>query len=104
MLMNAGGLRLAAHAEALAGELVEAVQHLGWIPFRSLGSPAASKHIISLRHSFLSAHDVQQTLADRQCIIVSSRGGGIRVSLHGYNDSDDISELADALANVSTAS
>ena len=29
--------------------------------------------------------------------MVSSRGGGIRVSLHAYNDSSDIDALAEAL-------
>ena len=33
-------------------------------------------------------------------INTSSRAGGIRVSLHAYNSSDDIHALAQALASV----
>jgi selenocysteine lyase/cysteine desulfurase len=33
--------------------------------------------------------------------VVGSRGGGMRVSLHAYNDSSDIDALADALVKAS---
>jgi len=46
---------------------------------------------------------VQAALADDHRVIVSSRGGGIRISLHGYNDGSDIEALADALAQVGPA-
>jgi selenocysteine lyase/cysteine desulfurase len=43
---------------------------------------------------------VQTRLAEEHEIVVSSRGDGIRVSLHGYNDSSDIDALAGALEHA----
>jgi selenocysteine lyase/cysteine desulfurase len=73
------------------------------MPFRRPGTAGASNHIISLRHGSLSAAAVQAALADDHRVIVSSRGGGIRISLHGYNDGNDIEALVDALAEVGPA-
>jgi cysteine desulfurase/selenocysteine lyase len=72
----------------------------GWTPFRDLDAPGASHHIVSLHHPTLAASAVQARLAEEHQIVVSSRAGGIRVSLHGYNDSSDIEALADALDNA----
>ena len=55
---------------------------------------------MSLRHPALGAAAIQARLAAEHQIMVSSRGGGIRVSLHGYNDSSDIKALADAMGNA----
>ena len=98
LLTGVGGQALVAHAEALARELVAATEPLGWAPFRDLDTPSASPHIISLRHPTLSAAALQARLAGERRIVVSARGGGIRVSLHVYNDSEDIAVLANALA------
>ena len=100
LLSGVGGQALAAHARALARELVAATEPQGWAPFRNLDTPSASHHIVSLRHPTLSAAAVQARLADERRIVVSARGGGIRVSLHVYNDSEDIAVLADALAET----
>jgi selenocysteine lyase/cysteine desulfurase len=43
---------------------------------------------------------VRQGLDTDHHINVSSRGGGIRVSLHCYNDSSDLQALAEALNTV----
>ena len=40
-------------------------------------------------------------LASEHKINTSSRDGGVRVSLHAYNSSDDIHALAQALASIS---
>jgi selenocysteine lyase/cysteine desulfurase len=95
-LTEVGFPALARHAEALARELVAATAPHGWTPYRDLDTPGASYHIVSLRHPTLAAAAVQARLAEEH-IVVSSRGGGIRVSLHAYNDSSDIAELADAM-------
>jgi len=103
LLTDAGWPALAQHARGLATELIERVRPLGWMPFRRPGTAGASNHIISLRHNSLSAAAVQAALADDHRVIVSSRGGGIRISLHGYNDGNDIEALVDALAQVGPA-
>jgi selenocysteine lyase/cysteine desulfurase len=51
----------------------------------------------------MSAAAVQAALANDHRVIVSSRGGGIRISLHGYNDGNDIEALVDALAEIGRA-
>lgn len=99
LLSDVGMTAMQAHARALATELVDQVRPLGWTPFRELDA-GASAHIVSLRHPFLAAPRAQAVLAADHRLIVSSRGEGIRVSLHGYNDSSDIKLLADALAIV----
>jgi selenocysteine lyase/cysteine desulfurase len=103
LLTEAGLPALAQHAGVLATELIERVSPLGWMPFRRPGAAGASSHIISLRHGSLSPAAVQAALANDHRVFVSSRGGGIRISLHGYNDSNDIVELVHALAEVGLA-
>jgi len=71
------------------------------VPYRAPGDRSASGHIVSLRHPAASADDVQAALASQHNINTSSRAGGIRVSLHAYNSSDDIRALTQALASVS---
>jgi cysteine desulfurase/selenocysteine lyase len=101
LLTGVGFPALARHAEALAHKLVAATAPHGWTPFRDLDAPGASHHIVSLRHPTLAAHEIQGRLAEEHDIVVSSRGGGIRASLHAYNDSSDIHALADAIGNAS---
>jgi cysteine desulfurase/selenocysteine lyase len=101
LLTGVGFPALARHAEALARELVAATAPHGWTPFRDLDAHGASYHIVSLHHPTLAAPAVQNRLAEEHDIVVSSRGSGIRVSLHAYNDSSDIDALADAMGNAS---
>jgi selenocysteine lyase/cysteine desulfurase len=101
LLTGVGFPALTQHAEALARELVAATAPHGWTPFRDLDAPGASNHIVSLRHPTLAAPAVQARLAEGHQIVVGSRGGGMRVSLHAYNDSSDIDALAEALDKAS---
>ncbi len=101
LLSGVGFAALTGHAGALARELVAATSPHGWTPFRDLDAPGASHHIVSLRHPTRDAAAIQARLAAEHQIVVSSRGGGIRVSLHAYNDSSDIEALADAIGNAS---
>ena len=56
-----------------------------------------SSHIVSLRHEHFDAAEVREFLDREHRVNASSRGGGIRVSLNGYNDSPDLLELTGAL-------
>jgi selenocysteine lyase/cysteine desulfurase len=67
---------------------------------RAPGERSASAHIVSLRHPTATAGQVQATLASQHKIHTSSRAGGIRVSLHAYNSSDNIRALTQALATI----
>jgi selenocysteine lyase/cysteine desulfurase len=86
------------HAERLAASLVARTAPFGWAPYRPLTDPSASGHLVSLRHPTAGIEDVQAALVDEHRIVTSTRGGGIRVSLHAYNSEDDVRALADALA------
>lgn len=96
--LGAAGIpALERHSHVLSTELVDAVASTAWRPFRRLDSAGASPHIVSLRHDRIDAREAQAKLTE-QGVLVSSRGGGIRVSLHGYNDSSDVARVADVLA------
>jgi cysteine desulfurase / selenocysteine lyase len=97
MLAEAGADALAEHSRVLAEELVGQVEPLGWTPFRPLDGGGSCGHIVSLRHATLSPPAVQATLAAEHGLIVGSRGGGIRISLHGYNDGSDVAATTAAL-------
>ena len=100
LLSSAGIPALADHSRLLAPELVDLVGPSGWSPFRRGGGPSRSHHLLSLRHPRASGPDVQAALARDHSVFTSSRVGGIRVSLHGYNTRDDLQVLAGALTRV----
>ena len=100
LLSGVGLSSIREHADRLADNLVQRVAPLGWTPFRPLGDHSASGHIVSLRHPTAPVDDVQAALADEHRIITSARVGGIRVSLHLYNDDDDVRALSEALESM----
>jgi selenocysteine lyase/cysteine desulfurase len=100
MLGGVGLSSIQEHADRLATSLVQRVAPLGWSPFRPLDDQSASGHIVSLRHPTAPVEHVQAALADERSVITSSRGGGIRVSLHLYNSEDDVRALADGLESI----
>jgi selenocysteine lyase/cysteine desulfurase len=73
------------------------VAELGWRPFRPLDDPAAASHIVSLRHADHEPAAVARRLADEHGVICGGRAGGLRISLHAYNDDVDIDRLTDVL-------
>jgi cysteine desulfurase / selenocysteine lyase len=100
LLTGTGLTSIRDHARRLAADLVSQTARLGWTSHRPLADRSASGHIISLRHPTASAEEVQAKLATEHGIITSSRGGGIRVSLHAYNSTDDVRTLSQALAST----
>ena len=100
LLTGIGLTAISEHASRLAADLAGQTAPLGWAPYRVPGERSASGHIVSLRHPAAAADQVQAVLASQHDITTSSRAGGIRVSLHAYNSSDDIRALAQALASV----
>jgi len=100
LLTGIGLTAISEHASRLAAELAEQTAPLGWAPYRALGDRSASGHIVSLRHPAAATDEVQAVLANQHNINTSSRAGGIRVSLHAYNNSDDIRALTQALGSI----
>jgi len=99
-LLAAGIPEIANHAAVLSYELVDATAKIGWSPFRSAGQPGASSHIVSLGHPVHDALRLRQQLAQDHDVYVSSRGNRLRVSLHAYNNSEDIDRLAAVLREI----
>jgi cysteine desulfurase / selenocysteine lyase len=100
MLSSLGFERIDEHARRLATHLVDRVSELGWRPFRPLSDPSAASHIVSLRHAEHDPGVTAERLASESRIICGGRAGGLRISLHAYNDGDDVDSLVEALGRL----
>lgn len=100
MLSSVGFERIDEHARRLATHLVDRVAELGWRPFRPPGDPSAAPHIVSLRRAHHDPAVTAERLASEYRIICGRRVGGLRISLHAYNDGDDIDRLVEALRRL----
>ncbi len=98
-LLAVGEIRIAAHASRLCGQLINGSAKFGWVPFRSIGDPSASAHIVALSHPKVDARRMVDQLRQRR-VICGERNGRIRISLAPYNNSDDIDALIDGLGDV----
>ena len=99
-LSSLGFERIGEHARALATYLIDQVAELGWRPFRPLSDPSAASHIVSLRHPDHDPGVTAERLASESRIICGGRAGGLRISLHAYNDDDDLDRLVEALRRL----
>jgi selenocysteine lyase/cysteine desulfurase len=97
MLSSLGFERIDQHARGLATYLVDRVAELGWLPFRAPSDASAAPHIVSLRHADHDPGVTAERLASGSRIICGGRAGGLRISLHAYNDDGDIDRLVEAL-------
>lgn len=86
-------------AGGLAVQLIDELRRTGWRPVRGLGDPAACAHIISLARRGADIGAVMQRLRDAD-IVVSGRGGRLRISIAPYNDDEDISRVARVLGRI----
>ena len=100
MLSSVGFERIEQHARSLATHLVDRVAGLGWRPFRPPSDPSAAPHIVSLRHADHDPAVTAERLASEARIVCGRRAGGLRISLHAYNDSDDVDRLVEALRRL----
>jgi len=98
-LLSLGEARIEAHARSLAAMLVSDASKYGWKPFRSVGDPAGSAHIISLGHARENAQAFVERLRNHD-IVCGRRGGRIRISLAPYNDASDVNTLIEAFARA----
>ena len=97
ILSSAGFDRIRQHATNLAAQLIGGVAGLGWRPFRELGDPGASPHVVSLRHARHRPDITAARLASDHRIVCGGRGDGLRISLHAYNDEADVDRLIESL-------
>jgi len=100
MLSSLGFERIDEHARRLATHLVDRVAELGWRPFRPPSDPSAASHIVSLRHADHDPGVTAERLASESGIVCGGRAGGLRISLHAYNDRDDVDRLVEALGRL----
>jgi selenocysteine lyase/cysteine desulfurase len=96
-LLSVGEARIEAHAQSLAAMLVSEASKYGWQPFRTVGDPAGSSHIISLGHPRKSVQAIVERLRTHN-IVCSTRGGRIRISLAPYNDESQVNAVSEVLA------
>jgi cysteine desulfurase / selenocysteine lyase len=99
LLLSLGEARIEAHARSLAAMLVSGVSRSGWQPFRGVGDPAGSPHIISLGHPSESVQATVERLRTHN-IVCGTRSGRIRISLAPYNDESDVNAVSEALAGA----
>jgi selenocysteine lyase/cysteine desulfurase len=102
-LLSLGEACIEAHARSLAAMLVSEASKYGWQPFRSVGDPAGSPHIISLGRPRESVQAIVERLRSHN-IVCSTRGGRIRISLAPYNDESDVNTLIEAFAGAGSGS
>jgi len=95
-LLSLGEVRIEAHARNLAATLVSGVSKCGWLPFRSIGDPAGSPHIISLGGPRERVQAIVERLRTRN-IVCGTRGGRMRISIAPYNDESDLRTLIETL-------
>jgi selenocysteine lyase/cysteine desulfurase len=98
-LLSLGEARIETHAQSLAAMLVSHVGKYGWYPFRNVGDPAGSPHIVSLGCPHESAQVIVVRLRS-QNIVCGIRGGRIRISLAPYNNAGDVDAFVEALARA----
>jgi selenocysteine lyase/cysteine desulfurase len=55
---------------------------------------------VSLRHADHDPGVIADRLATESRIICGGRAGGLRISLHAYNDGGDVDRLVDALRRL----
>jgi selenocysteine lyase/cysteine desulfurase len=79
--------------------LVSEAAKYGWQPFRSVGDPAGSPHIIPLGRPRENVQAIVERLRSHN-IVCSTRGGRIRISLAPYNDESDVNAVSEALAGA----
>jgi cysteine desulfurase/selenocysteine lyase len=98
-LLSVGEPRIEAHARSLAAMLISRASKNGWQPFRGVGDPAGSPHLISLGRPRESVEAIVERLRSDN-IVCGTRGGRIRISLAPYNDESDVNALIEALAGA----
>ena len=95
---------------SLGFERIDAARAAVWRRTSSIGSPSwdgarsgrsathrRRPHIVSLRHADHDPGVTAERLASESRIICGGRAGGLRISLHAYNDGDDVDRLVEAL-------
>ncbi len=96
LLLGAGIPKVAARVLALTNQLSDALSTRGWRILSPRRTEEESSGILLATRSNIDAAELCGKLAS-QGIIVSERGGALRISPHAYNDSSDIERLLDVL-------
>lgn len=99
-LLAVGSSEVERHATTLSRILTDQVEPLGWHAWRQTDDPSASPHIVSLAGDGIDMGRALRRIRDAG-IVVSGRGGRIRVSLAPYNDEGDVAALARVLEHAS---
>jgi selenocysteine lyase/cysteine desulfurase len=79
----------------LVAQLDEALRAVGAVP-RSVASPRNRSGILTFEVPGVEPAEVRRRALAEQ-VVVSCRGGGVRASVHAYNNSDDLTRLVDVV-------
>lgn len=98
LLLAAGIDAIWHHVDGLLDHLVERVGETS-ATVLSDRSPAGRSSVVTLG---VDGHDPARVVEGLQArgVVCSARGGGVRVSPHGYNTVDEVDQLVDALVQV----
>jgi cysteine desulfurase / selenocysteine lyase len=99
LLRDAGVDAVWAHVDALLGRAAAGLVDIG-AAILSDRSPTGRSGILTFTLPGIDAASIHQALG-QQGFVTSPRGGGVRVSPHGYTNVDEIDELVAAVAALS---
>lgn len=99
LLLEAGIERIWAHVDGLCRRLVGGLEELGVAVLSD--TSAGRSAIVTFRVNGLSPAQASDLLCEQGFMVVP-RGGGVRVSPHGYNTETEIDQLVDAVAKCRT--
>jgi selenocysteine lyase/cysteine desulfurase len=96
ILAGAGIERIAAHVVALTDRLVDGLSSRGWTVLGDRSRDDLKSGIVTFRRDEFDSIAVGRRLAAAG-ICATYRANGIRIAPHGYNTTDEIDAILDAL-------
>lgn len=94
---SGGTAAIAPHVVALTDTLCEGLHRLG-ASVASLRGPAISSGIVTFAVPGCDSVELGKALQERASIITTYRASGVRVAPHGYNSTEEIERLLEAVA------
>lgn len=99
---SGGTVAIAPHVLALTDELCEGLQRLG-ATVASLRGPNVSSGIVTFTMPGCDSVELGKALQERAGVVTTYRASGVRVAPHGYNTSEEIERLLEAVAQYAAA-
>ena len=101
VLLQAGVDRIWNHVDMLCDRLVDGLRALGRVRFLSDRSEEGRSAIVTFAIDGIRSTDVADHLLD-EGFACAPRGGGVRLSPHGYIDGSDVDALVESVGRLAT--